>query len=130
MPASSLPQALGRRERQIMDVIYRLGKASVTDVRNELPDPPTYSAVRGMLRLLEQKGFITHQDDGLRYLYSATVKPTQARKSALRHMVKTFFGGSSAEAAASLLELSDVELSEEDVTRLTRLIAKAKTEGR
>jgi BlaI family transcriptional regulator, penicillinase repressor len=113
-----------------MDIVFRLGKASVTEVRNELPDPPTYSAVRGMLRLLEQKGYITHEDDGLRYLYTATVKPRQARKSALRHMVKTFFGGSAAEAAASLLELSDSELSAEDVARLTRVIAKAKTEGR
>src|SRR5689334_22609752 len=126
MPENAL-HALGRRERQIMDVVFRLGKASVTDVRNELPDPPTYSAVRGMLRLLEQKGYLTHEGDGLRYLYTATVKPTQARKTALRHVVKTFFGGSAAEAAASLLELSDGELSSEEVARLTRLIAKAKT---
>ena len=83
-----------------------------------------------MLRLLEQKGYLTHEGDGLRYLYTATVKPTQARKTALRHVVKTFFGGSAAEAAASLLELSDGELSSEEVARLTRLIAKAKTEGR
>ena len=129
MPENAL-HALGRRERQIMDVVFRLGKASVTNVRNELPDPPTYSAVRGMLRLLEQKGYLTHEGDGLRYLYTATVKPTQARKTALRHVVKTFFGGSAAEAAASLLELSDGELSSEEVARLTRLIAKAKTEGR
>jgi BlaI family transcriptional regulator, penicillinase repressor len=130
MPDSSPTHALGRRERQIMDIVYRLGKASVTDVRNELPDPPTYSAVRGMLRLLETKGFLTHQDDGLRYLYSATVKQKQARKSALRHMVRTFFAGSAADAAASLLELSDRELSADDITRLTRLIGKARTEGR
>ena len=130
MPDSTSNPALGRRERQIMDVVYRLGKASVTDVRNELPDPPTYSAVRGMLRLLESKGFLTHEDDGLRYLYAATVKQKQARKSALKHMVRTFFGGSAAEAAASLLELSDSELSSDEVARLTKLIAKAKTEGR
>jgi predicted transcriptional regulator len=130
MTDSALPHALGRRERQIMDIVYRLGKASVTDVRNELPDPPTYSAVRGMLRLLETKGYLTHEDDGLRYLYAATVKQKQARKSALKHMVRTFFGGSATEAVASLLELSDSELSPEEVARLSKLIAKAKTEGR
>lgn len=121
---------LGRRERQIMDIVFRLGKASVTDVRNELPDPPTYSAVRGMLRLLEQKGHLSHEDDGLRYLYTATVKQKQARKSALKHMVHTFFGGSAADAAASLLELSDSEISAEDAERLSKLIQKAKAEGR
>jgi BlaI family transcriptional regulator, penicillinase repressor len=121
---------LGRRERQIMDVVFRLGKASVTDVRNEIPDPPTYSAVRGMMRLLEQKGYLSHENDGLRYLYTATLKQKQARKSALKHMVHTFFGGSPAEAAAALLELNDSELSSEDVERLSRLIQKAKAEGR
>lgn len=121
---------LGRRERQIMDVVFRLGKASVTDVRNEIPDPPTYSAVRGMMRLLEQKGYLSHENDGLRYLYTATLKQKQARKSALKHMVHTFFGGSPAEAAAALLELNDSELSSEDVERLSKLIQKAKAEGR
>ena len=130
MTETPVNSELGRRERQIMDVVFRLGKASVTDVRNEIPDPPTYSAVRGMMRLLEQKGYLSHEDDGLRYLYTATLKQKQARKSALKHMVHTFFGGSPAEAAAALLELNDSELSSEDVERLSKLIQKAKAEGR
>ena len=130
MTETPVNSELGRRERQIMDVVFRLGKASVTDVRNELPDPPTYSAVRGMMRLLEQKGYLSHEDDGLRYLYTATLKQRQARKSALKHMVHTFFGGSPTEAAAALLELNDSELSAEDVERLSKLIQKAKAEGR
>jgi predicted transcriptional regulator len=121
---------LGRRERQIMDVVYRLGSASVADVRDALPDPPTYSAVRGMLKLLEDKGHVTHQADGLKYLYSATVSRNAARRSALKHIVRTFFGGSASEAAASLLEMSDAPLSEADASRLAAVIRKSKIEGR
>jgi BlaI family penicillinase repressor len=84
---------LGRRERQIMDVIYRRGRASVTDVLADLPDPPTYSAVRGMLRLLEEKGFVRHEQEGLKYLYLPADDTRKVRASALEHMVKTFFGG-------------------------------------
>lgn len=121
---------LGRREREIMDVVYRLGSASVADVRKALTDPPTYSAVRGMLRLLEDKGHVTHHADGLRYLYSATVSQRAARKVALQHLVRTFFGGSAPEAAVSLLEMSDAPLSETDVTRLAAVIRSAKKEDR
>src|ERR671939_2136139 len=121
---------LGRRERQLMDVVYRLGKASAAEVRAELPDPPSYSAVRAMLRLLEEKGLLTHEQDGLRYVYRPTVAREQARRSALRHLVKTFFGGSPAQAAAALLEMSDAKLSAEDRARLAKLVATAKTEGR
>ena len=121
---------LGRRERQIMDVIFRLGKASVTEVLNELPDPPSYSAVRGMMRLLEEKGHLRHEQDGLRYLYTPTAGQEQAQTSALRHMVSTFFGGSAMAAAATLLELPDAKLSAEDVSRLQKLIKQAKSEGR
>jgi predicted transcriptional regulator len=124
------PDTLGRRERQIMDVIHRLGSASVADVRKALPDPPTYSAVRGMLRLLEQKGHVAHRADGVRYLYAATVSRSAARQSALRHVVRTFFGGSAPAAAASLLEMSDASLSEADVARLAAIIRKAKGENR
>src|SRR5260370_353995 len=101
----------GRRERQIMDVIYRLGKASVTEVRAELPDPPSYSAVRGMLGLLEDKGFLRHQQHGLKYLYVPAEDPRQVRSSALKHVVKTFFGNSPEQAVAALLEMSDTPLS-------------------
>src|SRR5689334_3749445 len=117
---------LGRRERQIMDVVYRLGQASVSDVRNELPDPPTYSAVRGMMRLLEDKGHLEHIQDGLRYLYRPTVARQQARVVALKHMVRTFFAGSTTDAVASLLELPDAKISAADLARLKKLIATAK----
>jgi predicted transcriptional regulator len=113
-----------------MDAVHRLGAASVADVRKALPDPPTYSAVRGMLRLLEEKGHVTHRADGVRYLYSATVSRSAARQSALRHLVRTFFGGSASAAAASLLEMSDVPLSDSDVGRLAAIIRKAKTGNR
>jgi predicted transcriptional regulator len=121
---------LGRRERQIMDVVYRLGEASVSDVRNELADPPTYSAVRGMMRLLEEKGHLEHIQDGLRYLYRPTVARQQARVAALKHMVRTFFAGSTTDAVASLLELPDARISPADLVRLKKLIATAKSEGR
>jgi predicted transcriptional regulator len=121
---------LGRRERQIMNVIHRLGSASVADVRKALPDPPTYSAVRGMLRLLEDKGHVTHEAAGLRYIYKPTVSQAAARRSALRHLVHTFFGGSASSAAASLLELSDAKLTPADAKRLAAIIAKSKAGGR
>src|SRR5207245_10313208 len=81
---------LGRRERQIMDAVYRRGRASVAEVRAGLPDPPTYSAVRGMLRFLEDKGLLRHEQDGVRYVYIPTVAPAKARRSALRHLVRPF----------------------------------------
>ena len=94
---------LGRRERQIMEAVYRLGKASVGDVRRELDDPPTYSSVRGMLKLLEGKGLLRHEQEGLKYVYLPIVSPEKERVSALRHLVRTFFGGSAREAVAALL---------------------------
>ena len=121
---------LGKRERQIMDVLFRLGRATVADVRAELDDPPTYSAVRGMLRFLEDKGLVRHEGEGIRYVYSPVMAPQKARASALRHMLRTFFSGSPAEAAAALLEMPDAKLSLADATRLERLIARAKKEGR
>jgi len=121
---------LGRRERQIMDVVHRLGEASVADVRAELPDPPTYSAVRGMMRLLEEKGYLEHVQDGLRYVYKPTLARQQARAAALTHMVRTFFAGSATDAVASLLELPDAKLSQGDLARLKKIIAAAKAEGR
>jgi BlaI family transcriptional regulator, penicillinase repressor len=121
---------LGRRERQIMDVIYRRGRASVTDVLADLPDPPTYSAVRGMLRLLEEKGFLHHEQEGLKYLYVPADDTRQVRANALKHMVKTFFGGSPEQAVAALLEMSDSKLSAKDKQYLAQLIKKAQQEGR
>jgi predicted transcriptional regulator len=125
-----LGNELGRRERQIMDILFRLGRASVAEVLREIPDPPTYSAVRGMLRLLEEKGFITHERDGLRYVYLPAGDTSQARKSALRHLVKTFFGGSGESAVAALLDLPETKLSPDERQRLLSMIRKARTEGR
>ncbi|HYU16126.1 MAG TPA: BlaI/MecI/CopY family transcriptional regulator [Candidatus Acidoferrum sp.] len=121
---------LGRRERQIMDVLFRLGRASVAEVLRELPDPPTYSAVRGMLRLLEEKGFIVHERDGLRYVYLPAGDTSQARRSALRHLVKTFFGGSGENAVAALLDLPETKLTPQERRRLLGMIRKARAEGR
>jgi BlaI family transcriptional regulator, penicillinase repressor len=121
---------LGRRERQIVEILYRLGKASVAEVRANLPDPPTYSAVRGMLNLLEDKGHVRHRRDGIRYVYVPSVAPLKARQSALRHLVSVFFEGSPPAAAAALLEMSGDSLSAEERKQLMALIAQTEKEGR
>jgi predicted transcriptional regulator len=119
---------LSRRERQIMDIIYARGQATAADVTSTLADPPSYSAVRALLRILEQKGHLRHQEDGPRYVYLPTVSRDRARRSALRNLVKTFFDGSTAQAAAALLDHSD--LSREDYDRLAGVIEKARKENR
>ncbi|MBA2671127.1 MAG: BlaI/MecI/CopY family transcriptional regulator [Gemmatimonadetes bacterium] len=121
---------LGRRERQIMEVVYASGKASVSDVLEALPDPPSYSAVRAMLNLLEEKGHLRHKEVGRKFVYMPTVPRTKARRSAIRKLVHTFFGGSCGDAAASLIELEREKLSAEDLDRLAALIEKARKEGR
>src|SRR5690349_8514264 len=121
---------LGRRERQIMDIVFRLGRASVSEVHAELPDPPSYSAVRAMLGFLEDKGYLRHVQDGLKYVYLPTTDRNKARKSALEHVVKTFFGGSAAAAAAALIELPESGLAEQERQKLFEAIQKAKQEGR
>jgi predicted transcriptional regulator len=120
---------LGRRERQIMEAVHRLGEAAVGDVLEGLPDPPSYSAVRTMMRHLESKGFLKHRRDGMRYVYRATRPLVQARRSALRHLVKTFFNDSATDAVAALLELSPEELTEGEVERLRRMIEDAREKG-
>lgn len=129
-PAVPATADLGRRERQILDVVYRLGRASVAQVRAELPDPPSYSAVRGMLNLLREKGHVRHVADGLRYVYLPVVAPAEARRSALAHVVQTFFGGSHAEAASALFDLPDGKLSRQQLAELSRLVRQALKEGR
>ena len=125
------PLSLGRRERQIMDVVYRLGRAAVGDVMHELPDPPTYSAVRAMLRYLERKGHLRHSRDGARYLYEPTVPHRDAQRSALKHLVRTFFRGSRPRAVAALLELPGTGgLTDADLDRLRDLVRRARREGR
>ena len=121
-------ETLSRRERQIMDVIYARGQATAAEVVAALPDPPSYSAVRALLRILEQKGHVRHQEDGPRYVFLPTVSRDRARKSALRNLVRTFFDGSPAQAAAALIDQG--ELSDDDVTRLSELIDKVRKEGR
>jgi predicted transcriptional regulator len=119
---------LSRRERQIMDVIYRLGRATAAEVLERLPDPPSYSAVRAMLRVLEDKGHVRHEQDGQRYVYLPTVAREKARKSALAHLVKTFFDGSVERAVTALLD-SGGRLTDEEYDRLARLIKRVRSEG-
>ncbi len=120
---------LSRRERQIMDVIYHLGKAGVAEVLERLPDPPSYSAVRAMLRILEEKGHLRHEQDGARYVYLATLPHGMARESALKHLLRTFFNNSTETAVAALLDLKGDELSERELDRLSVLIDQARQTG-
>jgi predicted transcriptional regulator len=121
---------LSRRERQIMDVVYRMGKASVGDVQERLPDPPSYSAVRALMRILEEKGHLKHEQDGPRYVYLPTVPRDAAQVSALSHLVRTFFGGSTEAAVAALLELPENGMSDGELDRLSRMIDEARKQGR
>ncbi len=121
---------LTRRERQIMDIVYRRGHATAAEVLAELPDPPSYSAVRALLRILEEKGYLRHQQEGPRYVFLPTLARDKARRSALKQMVQTFFDGSAEQAVAALLDMSQPRLSQADLDRLVRLIGKARKEGR
>jgi predicted transcriptional regulator len=121
---------LSRRERQIMDVIYRLGRATVSEVVAELEDAPSYSAVRALMGILEEKGQLRHEQEGARYVYLPTVSREKARRGVLKSVVQTFFDGSPRQAMAALLELSDRSLSPEELESLAQLIDKAKKEGR
>jgi len=121
---------LSRRERQIMDVIYRLGRATAAEVHQALPDPPSYSAVRAMLRVLEEKKHLRHEEKDLRYVFLPVVPREKARRSAVRHLLDTFFDGSPEQAVATLLDVSGQDLSAEDFDRLAALVSKAKQEGR
>ena len=121
---------LGRRERQILEAVYRLGRASASEVQSQLPDPPSYSAVRAMLRILEAKGHLRHEPDGPRYVYLPIVPRERARRSALRHVVDTFFSGSVEQAVAALIESTDAKLSPDELERLSDRIARARKQGR
>src|SRR5947207_15898559 len=120
---------LSRRERQIMDILYQRGRATGAEINAALPDRPTYSAVRAKLRVLEEKGHVRHEEEALRYVYLPVVARDSARRSALRHMVSTFFGGSVEETVAALLDLSASQLSEQDLERISELVEQAKQEG-
>ena len=128
-PAPDGP-ALTRRERQVMDVLHRRGAATVAEILAELPDPPTYSAVRSVLRILGEKGLIRYQEDGPRYVYSPAQPAETARESALAHLVRTHFAGSPEQAVTALLRMSDVDVSDAEVARLRERIRRARADGR
>ena len=121
---------LSRRERQILDILYRDGQATVASVRAVLPDPPTYSAVRAMLRILEEKGHVRHEVEGPRYVYKPIVARDRAKRSALRHLLRTFFEGSASQVMAALIELSPKGLDEHEIGRVRKLIEDARTKGK
>lgn len=127
MPAA--PE-LSRRERQIMNVVHRLGRATAAEVLEQLPDPPSYSAVRAMLRILEEKGQLNHVQDGPRYVYSPTVSVERAGRTALRDVVSTFFAGSAEEAVATLIDMNERKLTDEELDRLAEVIERVRQEGR
>lgn len=121
---------LPRRERQIMDALFARGEATVADVIATMPDPPSYSAVRATLRVLEDKGLVAHRQVGAAYVYAPKVARESASRAALRDLVRTFFNGSPEQAAVALLEMSDTRLSEAELKRLAERITNAKSEGR
>ena len=124
------PDPLTRREREIMDILHRRGRATAHEVMADLADPPSYSAVRTFLRLLEERGHVRHDQDGPRYVYTPTVARREAQKSAMAHLVETFFDGSVEDAVATLVESSKPKLSAPELDRIAALISKAKKEGR
>jgi len=128
MPKSRAAQS--RRERQLMDIVYRLGRPTATEVRDQMADPPSYSAVRALLRVLEAKGYLHHEQDGPRYVFLPTVPLEDARRGALEQVIRTFFEGSASLAVASLLDHSDSRLPKPELARLAKLIAEARKEGR
>jgi BlaI family transcriptional regulator, penicillinase repressor len=121
---------LSRRERQIMDILYQRGKASASEVREAMDDAPGYSAVRAMLRVLEEKGHARHQAEGLKYVYVPTMAREKAKRSAVEHVLDTFFSGSPEQIVAALLDVSAARLTREELDRMSDLIEKAKKEGK
>jgi BlaI family transcriptional regulator, penicillinase repressor len=122
-------QDLGRRERQIMDAIFQLGEASVSDVRRSLSDPPSYSAVRTMIGSLEQKGLLKHRRVGIKYVYRPTQSPAAASRSALKHLLRTFYSDSPAEAVATILEVASGQLTAAELKKIESLIEQARKES-
>lgn len=121
---------LSRRERQIMDILYRQGKASASEVRELMDDAPSYSAVRAMLRVLEEKGHVRHQAEGLKYVYVPTVARDKAKRTAVKHVMETFFNGSPEQIVAALLDVASTRLTREELDRMSQLIEDAKKEGK
>ncbi len=129
MPESPIP-SLSRREREIMDVLFRRGRASVAEVMADLTDPPSYSAVRALLAKLEAKGHVTHTEEGRAYVYAPVVRKEAARRNALMHLVRTFFDNSTEEVMAALLALRGRKLSGAELDRVAELVERARREGR
>jgi BlaI family transcriptional regulator, penicillinase repressor len=127
-----MPQkdTLSRRERQIMDVLYRLGSATAAEVQTNIADAPSYSAVRALLRILVDKGHIRHSYDGPRYVYAPIISRPVAQKSALKQLVKTFFDGSTSNAVSALLDMSGKDLSDAELDQLAKIVEQAKREGK
>jgi predicted transcriptional regulator len=130
MPRKLQVNSLGARERQILETIYQLGEGSVAAVREKLADPPSYSAVRTMIRLLEKKGLLRHRRMGIKYLYRPVHSHESASRSALSHVMQTFFGGSATDAVAAILDVSAPRLTDDDLKRLEQLIDQARREGK
>jgi predicted transcriptional regulator len=128
--SSPLADSLSRRERQIMDVLHRVQRVTVATVREELPAPPSYSTVRALLRILEEKGHVRHVADGPRYVYEPVAPRSVERRSALRHLVRTFFDGSTEDAVLALLDSADGRLERKQLDDIRRRIAAARREGR
>lgn len=129
-PKKQKPHELSRRERQIMDAIFQLGEATVRDVLEQLPDPPSYSAVRTLIRQLEAKGLLTHRQDGKRYVYRARQKLETASRSALHRLMDVFFSGSAPDTVAAILDATAKDLTPEDLDRISKMIEKARKEGK
>jgi BlaI family transcriptional regulator, penicillinase repressor len=125
-----LGDGLSRRERQVMNILFRRGEATVSEVMADLPEPPTYSAVRSILRILAEKELITHREDGPRYVYLPAVSRQSAREEALRHVVRTYFEGSAEQAVTALLRLKDGDVGDAEMKRLRNAVRKAKSSGR
>jgi predicted transcriptional regulator len=123
-------QPLGHRERQIMDAFYRLGSASVSEVRELLPDPPSYSAVRKMINVLEDKGLLEHKQSGTKYVYRPTKSHHSARRSAIKHLLSTFFSGSLTDAVHTMIDVQSSQLTDEDLCRLEAIIEQARKDGK
>ena len=122
-------EKLSRRERQIMDVLYERGRATAAEILAALPDPPSYSSVRALIKVLEDKGHVKHQEDGPRYVFTPSVPRSKARRNAVKHLLQTFFDDSAGEAVASLLGLSAGKLKPEELDKIEELIARARKES-
>ncbi len=130
MPTANRERDLSRRERQIMDLLYRAGRMSAAEVLDGLPDAPSYSAVRALLKILETKGHVRHEEEGRTYIYMPVARRADARQSALSHLLKTFFDNSAEQAVAALLAIKGEKMSGAELDRMSQLIADAKKEGR